>query len=64
MEMKEAAQIAVREHNAILAAKITDHIRLKLDLTWEQTFQLINAWTGVDRAQWDGLLYEADQGYG
>ena len=63
MDMKEAAQIAVRERNVILAAKIADHLRFKLDLNWVQTWQIIHGWTGVDRAKWDELLRRADEGY-
>lgn len=62
MNMKDAAQIAVRDHNAALAWKLTDYFRDSLGWSWEETYQVVKAWTGASRATWDGLLREADEG--
>lgn len=63
MNLKEAAEIAARERNPVLAAKIADFLRDKLDMTFDQSWQVIEGWTKISKATWNEMLRRSDEGY-
>lgn len=60
MKLPEAAKQAVDRHDARMAGGVADSLRFKLGMNYEQTYQKIHEWTGVDRDTWEELLYAAD----
>jgi hypothetical protein len=60
MKLPEAAQKAITDHDARIAAGVADALRFRCGMNYEQTYQKVNEWTGVDRDAWEELMYEAD----
>jgi hypothetical protein len=60
MTAREQLQKAVRERDATVAGAIADQLRFVYGLNYDQTFELVKDWTGLDAAEWATLMSEAD----
>ena len=60
MKLKDAIIQAIEKNNAGSVGRITDYIRFNLGFNYNQTYNLFNKLTGINKADFDQLLYECD----
>jgi hypothetical protein len=63
MTMRQAIKSAVTERNATLAGQVADKLRFRYGMNYEESLEVVQAVVPVDRADWDALLYAADEGW-
>jgi len=51
---------AIHEKDAAACAAIVDFLRFRLGWNYDRTYALALEVSGVELAEWDALLYEAD----
>ena len=52
---------AIEEGNYRQIGEIADHLRFRHRASYRQFFELAKSLSGISEAEWDALLYEADQ---
>lgn len=57
----QAIQRAVTEQDARLAGRVCSYLRLSFGMNYDQVYAFVNQIERIDAAEWDGLLYEADE---
>ena len=61
MKLPEAIRKAVETQDGPMAGRIADVLRFRFGFDYEQVLERFHAETGLDRAEFDGLMYEADR---
>jgi len=62
MKLKDAIKEALVTRDAVLAGKVADYCRFRLGMNYPQTFALVQeVRPQAMLAEWDALLYEADE---
>ena len=61
MNIKEAVIEAVTTSNAVMAGQISDQLKHSFGMNYDQIYETINRAHPVGIAEWDELLYEADE---
>ncbi len=52
---------AIEEGNYRQIGEIADHLRFRRRASYRQFFELAKSLVGMSEAEWDALLYEADE---
>lgn len=60
LKLSEIAKLAVDRFDVRRALRVADILRFEWGMNYEQSYQKVAEWTGVDRDTWEELLYEAD----
>ena len=60
MNLKEAAEEAVRTRNHVLAGKVADVLRFKFDMTYDQVYAWVNERAAISPPAWETLMEDAD----
>lgn len=61
-KLGDALTEAIKTGDAETVGKVADLLRWK-GLDYRQMFDLAHKLTGIELAEWDGLLYEADTAF-
>lgn len=63
MKVKAALKRIVQERDLQMISRIVDALRYKNKMTYEETYALFHKHTGISRADFEALMYEADYYY-
>jgi hypothetical protein len=58
--MVETIRRIVRERNAVMAGLLSDRLRDRAGLNYQQTYDLVNSIEPISLPAWETLMYEAD----
>ena len=60
MKLAEAIKKAVNEKNYTIAGKVSDFLRDKFNMNYNEVYEYVNKLIQIDRADWEELMYESD----
>lgn len=61
MTIGEALKKAIDERNPAMAGRIVDNLRFRFGMRYADAYGMAHRLTGISEADWEGLMYEADQ---
>ena len=58
--LAQALEHAIRDHDAARVGRLVDFLRFRCRANYDDCLEIAQGLTGIDEADWDELLFEAD----